>query len=247
MKRYSAVLFDLFDTLVDFDRERMPWFQTGNKVTWATGPLVHEELKKRGHSVSFEAFESAALSAYRDIESLRNQEYREYPSRQRMEFLLKRLGLPATDSGLVQRLVEIHMEQMLDAMIFLPERNEVLQSLRPKYRLGLVSNFDHAQTVHKALARGGFDRLLEVTAISDEVGWRKPNRKIFEYALERINLAPKEVLFVGDNYECDVEGASALGMDVAWYIRGGEDPTGRPVEARYILGNFPELRDLLPV
>jgi putative hydrolase of the HAD superfamily len=86
-----------------------------------------------------------------------------------------------------------------------------LKELRARgFRLGVISNWDPS-------ARPILDHLrildfFEETVISSEVGVSKPDRRIFEIALERAGVKPEECLYVGDNYYDDSVGASSVGM-----------------------------------
>ena len=48
--------------------------------------------------------------------------------------------------------------------------------------------------------------------------FRKPNKRIFDLALEKAELQPDEVWYIGDQYECDVKGALYAGLLPIWYI-----------------------------
>lgn len=86
-----------------------------------------------------------------------------------------------------------------------------LKELRSRgYRLGVISNWD--PSARPILERLGILGFFEVTIISSEVGVSKPDRRIFEIALERAGVKPEECLYVGDNYYDDAVGAGSVGM-----------------------------------
>jgi putative hydrolase of the HAD superfamily len=125
------------------------------------------------------------------------------------------------------------MTRLADALVLPPHHREVVAALGRTHRLGIVTNFDHAPTVHDVLARDGLSGLFEVVVISGEVGWRKPHRMLFDAALERLGVRADEALFVGDNFELDVVGATQAGLAAAWYTRGraADRETSHPVIA----------------
>lgn len=87
----------------------------------------------------------------------------------------------------------------------------VLKELRSRgFRLGVISNWD--PSARPILERLGILEHFEATIISSEVGVSKPDRRIFEIALERTGAKPEECLYVGDNYYDDAVGASSVGM-----------------------------------
>ncbi|CAA9240200.1 MAG: haloacid dehalogenase, IA family protein [uncultured Chthoniobacterales bacterium] len=93
-----------------------------------------------------------------------------------------------------------------------PEVLEVLQSLRPQYRLAVISNFDgRLRVIAEQL---GISKFFEHLVISSEVGADKPEPFIFERALQLLGVSPNEALHVGDDPKGDWEGAAAAGMHV---------------------------------
>lgn len=62
------------------------------------------------------------------------------------------------------------------------------------------------------------DNDFEFIIATSEYLYRKPNRHIFELALEKAELTSDEVWYVGDQYECDIVGAKNSGIFPVWYI-----------------------------
>ena len=62
------------------------------------------------------------------------------------------------------------------------------------------------------------DNDFEFIIATSEYLYRKPNRHIFELALEKAKLTSDEVWYVGDQYECDIVGAKNSGIFPVWYI-----------------------------
>lgn len=58
---------------------------------------------------------------------------------------------------------------------------------------------------------------FEFVVATSEYLYRKPHKRIFDFALMKAGLKPEEVWYVGDNYVCDVEGARGAGMTPIWY------------------------------
>jgi putative hydrolase of the HAD superfamily len=79
-------------------------------------------------------------------------------------------------------------------------------------RLGVLSNFD--QRLYSILKTLGVLDQFEHVIISSEVGAEKPSPRIFDEALRRFQVAPKEVLHVGDEEELDGIGARSAGISV---------------------------------
>jgi len=96
-----------------------------------------------------------------------------------------------------------------------PETREVLSALTP-VRSAIVSNADQEH-----VAAWDFTLPVEFILISETVRAYKPQRLVFERALQQLGLAPHEVLHVGDSEVDDVKGAKEAGLSVAWVNRDG--------------------------
>jgi putative hydrolase of the HAD superfamily len=106
----------------------------------------------------------------------------------------------------------------------------LLESLRERgLKLGLVSNaFDPGWLLHRDLEQLGLAERLDFAVFSSEVGKRKPHPAIFERALEALDVAAADAVFVGDRLYEDVRGAGELGMATvqALWFRADEHPEG---------------------
>lgn len=237
---YQAVLFDLFDTLVLFDRNRLPVVQVNGRAVRSTAGRLYEVFRAYAPDVDLGAFADALLGSWQEAERLRSIDHREVSAPQRFRMLFERLGLDPdrVPAALVEALLSAHRQELSRAMEFPGHHGPLLARLAPLYRLAVVSNFDYAPTAKTILDAAGVADLFTAIVVSDEVGWRKPKPVIFEETLRRLGVGPRQALFVGDRADIDVVGAQAVEMDVAWINRGAEPlPSGiRPPEF--------EIRDL---
>lgn len=93
----------------------------------------------------------------------------------------------------------------------LPEAVELLKTLRKRgVGTGLISNWD--LSCRAVLSRNGLDELLDAVVVSSEVGYEKPDERIFQKAFDIAGVQPQQCLYVGDNYYDDVVGAEKAGM-----------------------------------
>ena len=216
---YRAVLFDLFDTLVLFHRERLPEIQVNGRRIHSTAGLLHAAFQPFAPRLELPAFVDALFWSWQEAERIRSEAHREVSAPERFGMLFGRLGLapPAEARDL---LLATHMRELARVVECPGHHARLLESLRPRYRLAVVSNFDYSPTCLAILAREGIAHLFETIVISDEIGWRKPKPIIFQTALARMKLRPAEALFVGDRADIDVLGARGVGMPTAWINRG---------------------------
>ncbi len=102
---------------------------------------------------------------------------------------------------------------------------DLVERLGGKYRLAVVSNgFGDIQR-RKLAAAGLADRFGDVF-ISGELGWDKPDSRIFLHVLEQLGNTPEEALFVGDNPQHDIAGATNVGITTCWIAAGRSFPSG---------------------
>ena len=100
---------------------------------------------------------------------------------------------------------------------------EVLDYLRRKYSLHIITNgFEEVQ--HRKLASSSLQPYFEHVVTSENVGVKKPDPRIFHYALEKAEASPSESMMIGDNYEADIQGALNVGMRAILCEFNGELP-----------------------
>ena len=91
-----------------------------------------------------------------------------------------------------------------------PEVPEVLEQLRPRFQLAVISNFDGR--LRFILQHLGISNYFSYIFISSELGADKPDPEIFRRALKIMQLNADEVLHVGDDPERDWKAAAAAGL-----------------------------------
>jgi putative hydrolase of the HAD superfamily len=98
-----------------------------------------------------------------------------------------------------------------DAWRVAPGGRELLVELRRRQvRTGIVSNFDHR--LRGLLEALGLRPLLNAVVLPSEASAAKPDPRIFELALQRLGVSPKDALYVGDDPAEDLAGARAAGL-----------------------------------
>ncbi len=248
--KVKAVVLDLFDTLVKWEPERLPLFTWRERTSHSTIPWVLPALREgMGERFELEEFLSVYHAVVEEIGAEREREGIEITCHERFERTLARLGHPAPDArrSFARHLTRVHMRSVRQVTFAPPERSHAVRRLAPHFRLGLLSNFDDAETGREVLLDTGVADLFEAVIISAEVGLRKPNPRIYERMLEMLALEPGEVLFVGDTPREDVLGPKRAAMRVAWINKRGEPlPEGIP-EPDLTVRDLAELPALLGV
>jgi putative hydrolase of the HAD superfamily len=114
-----------------------------------------------------------------------------------------------------------------------------IDELAGRYSLALVTNGASCLQREKLTASGLADR-FDAVIVGGDVGVAKPDRAIFERALEAVGVQARDAVMVGNSLEKDVDGATAARIRAIWVNRGGE-PGPADVLAVRDLGELPAL------
>jgi len=193
-----AVFLDFYGTLA-------------HAATW--GPTREQVLAARGFTVPVDIAErwvDEAADGREHVEhSVSAAHYRAW-EHQRLRHYVEACGVGPDDAELlVEELYTATKSFRLEAY---PEVPGVLTELRARGLIVAVcSNWDW--NLDRAMSQAGLDGLVDVLVTSARAGARKPHRRIFQYTLDAAGVEdPSEVVFVGDSWEPDVEGPTAMGM-----------------------------------
>ncbi|MHB8353185.1 MAG: HAD family hydrolase [Burkholderiales bacterium] len=137
-------------------------------------------------------------------------------------------------------LAETHRAASRFRLQLYPGVEDTIRQLHQKYHLGIISDGQSAYAVPELNAvglSGYFDPII----ISGNLGYRKPDERLFKTALAAMKMEPSEVLFVGNDMYRDVYGAQKLKINTVFFKsnQGAQEKKG--VRSDYIIYNFPEL------
>lgn len=232
MRKYRSFLFDLDNTLWDFDTNACSCItelmQERGLSVYAPDPDAFYTLYKSFNDqlwILYEAGEitQSVLRARRFLESF------------------EAIGIPnaADVSG---PFGEAYLERMPSKTALKPHALELLTYLQTRAcKMALVTN-GFKQVQHYKIRNSGLDAFFgNKVFISEEVGFHKPNPKIFRAAVTAINAKKNETLMVGDNFVNDIEGAQVFGIDQFYYNPHHKPCDGGPT---YMSDN---LLDVIPL
>ena len=131
-------------------------------------------------------------------------------------------------------------EIYLSGMKRIPGALELIYELKSLgCRMGILTNHSYEYQKNK-LAKAGYPEFYGFFVSPEQVRAMKPERRIFEAALERCNAPPSSVVMIGDSFADDVVGASNAGINPIWFNRFG---VSRPT----VDFDFRELTSYLPL
>jgi YjjG family noncanonical pyrimidine nucleotidase len=217
---YRDLLFDADGTLFDYDRaEAWAVAQTLGLYGLAFKP-DHIQLYRQVNDPLWDAFERGEISQER-LKVLR------------FELFFDALGYDVDAAAFSTA----YSGQLGEATFLIDGAEEVVAALSDDYRLFIITN-GLADVQHPRFNNSTIGRYFLDWVISEEVGFAKPDPRIFDIAFERMGRPNKErVLIIGDSFSSDMAGGIAYGIDTCWY-----NPAGR--EADPSLSATYEIREL---
>ncbi|HEX8326209.1 MAG TPA: HAD family hydrolase [Hymenobacter sp.] len=214
ISRITTVLFDLDDTLFDHVATARATLRVSAVALPFYSGLDFEAFYQR-YSELLEDYHARFLAGTCTYEEAR---------RLRFEGLLEPFWPAATaaDVAAFAQASQRHYPRLRQPV---KGALELLRALKPHYRIGVVTNNRTTEQIEK-LEYLGMTPFVDALITSEEVGAAKPNPRIFEAALQRLQAQPEQAVLVGDNWQADVLGASASRIRPVWLNRFG---AGRPL------------------
>jgi len=157
----------------------------------------------------------------------------------RFRLAMSEIGIPPENQPL--DMWNHFLERCPQRTNLIPNAKEVLDILSGKYPLYIITN-GFSETQRLKLQNAGLSHYFEKVIISEEIGWRKPQKEIFEYAQKLAMVIPKEAVMIGDSLETDVKGSIEAGWNSVFYNPNSlTNPHQDVLEIKSLL----ELKDLL--
>ncbi|RWR24824.1 HAD family hydrolase [Agrococcus lahaulensis] len=214
LSRFTAIGFDLDGTLFDHRGSALVGVDEFlGSLGVATTAFAHE-LWLAAEATHFERWRAGEITF-------------EEQRRERLRTVLPALGIEAPDRpAALDALFARYADAYRRSWRAFDDAAQLLRLLRRSgLRLGLLTNGTREQQHDKLRAIGLIDE-FDVICISEEIGVAKPDARAFSALAEQLEVDPDQCLFVGDNAEHDVLGASAAGMAPLLVDRYGQHSGG---------------------
>ena len=218
MLRVKGILFDLGNTLLDFGRvDILRLFKDGARQAYSYLKELDQPLPP------FRKFHQRQLWAIRWRYLVTKLTGREFNSLDVLRGASQSMGQSLTHDEVLE-LSWRWYRPLADCAEVEEGLSDLLEGFRREgLRLGMVSNtFVPGEVLDRHLRQVGLLEHFETRIYSCDVSYRKPDKRIFEIALERVGVAAGEAIFVGDSLKADVVGAERAGM-----ISVLKDPSGK--------------------
>ena len=229
--KYKSLFIDLDDTLWDT--------YNNNKECLKE---LYADYDMGRHYASFEAF--FAIYMPNNIElwaKYRNGEInRQTLIIERFRYVFRPLGID--DPKEILKINDHFLKRTTLQTRLIPGAIELLEYLRPKYRLFILSNgFREVQSLK--LQNSGLAPFFERLILSEDACIQKPHKGIFDYALKTTNSRRTESMMIGDSWDADILGAYNSRIAQIWYNPKGEP--NRDFAPTYTVKRLEEIKQIL--
>ncbi len=204
--KYSLIFFDADDTLYDFNKSQKIAFK--DALTYFNINYHHDILYFEYQKLNKELWsqlEKGSLNA-NDLKILRFQKL----------FEAHKINQDPKIFG------NYYIKRISQSTHTIPYAEQLCQLIHANHlEIGIITN-GFADTQYPRLQKSELNKYFKSITISEEVGYRKPQKEIFALAMTKhANIPVEKILMVGDNIEADIKGAKQLGIDTCWFHRAG--------------------------
>jgi HAD superfamily hydrolase (TIGR01549 family) len=226
------VYFDLDDTLLDHQHaERTALADLRDRYLEIFGTLSVDELQARYRAINEPLWQRYAAGA------LQKEELK----RRRFEALLEEVGAPHADPALVGR---YYLQRYGRHWRFVDGAREAYETIAAAHPVGVLTNGFAEVQAEKFKEFPVLEARADTVVVCEDAGALKPNPAAFSYATLQAEVDPDDVLYVGDSYRSDVEGAQKAGWRVAWFAPDGTN--GRSTDdSGFVFDDWGTLTDRL--
>ena len=226
---YKFIYFDLDDTLLDHKSAEVAGLADVHDHFSFLDAIAADDLIATYGQVNSRQW---MLYSQGDIS-------RDELQRNRFEQTLEQLNL---DASRYEEVGNYYMQAYRNHWQWIDGAQKAYRQVLDHFPVGILTN-GFAETQRLKFERFDFDRSADLTIVSEDVGALKPDPKVFEHATKLANVAPDDILYVGDSLSSDIEGGSKFGWNVAWYTQNGDAKQHQ--KADFVFNDFTNLTTYL--
>jgi HAD superfamily hydrolase (TIGR01662 family) len=239
--RVTALTFDLWNTLYSpdspYDMVRPRRVDAIRRLLASGGVHPSEEQLQEARHAGIGAFVAAWMDG------------RQFGSHEHVLNILERFGVDPTSldqEAIPATVLEIEDASLMADLELLPGVRETIPALAAAgYRLGIISDtsLTTGRILRRFLEKDGLLDCFTALTFSDETGYPKPDRRMFESTLARLGADPSQAVHVGDTSRTDIAGAKALGMVAIRCAANSDDE--EPPQADFVIRDHREIPAIL--
>ena len=236
---YKLVLIDLDDTLFDYPKTEKTAFRNTfeelgffveSDLEYAKKEEIYEKLKDRYKDVNLQLWKDLEKGAV-DKDRLKVV---------RFEKIIEEFDLKYDP----YEMSELYLKKLGEGIFPFEATEKLCEYLHSKYKVGIVTN-GIKEVQYSRIENSEIAKDIDKIIISDEVGVNKPDKRIFEYAMNYLEIMDKsEVIMIGDSLGADIKGGQNAGIDTCWVnLRNNVNDTG--IIPKYEVNKLEKLFEIL--
>lgn len=199
--KYSLFLFDLDDTLLDFQASEKLCFNE-TFINFGIKNLLEEIHKtyKVENNLLWKQLERGEV----DKDFLKVERFKRTLDHHQIE-------IPP------HKMAEFYLEQLPKHVVLLDGAIDALSHLKQFGEIGVITNgIEFVQ--RERIKNSELKFLIDFVAVSEECGFAKPDVRFFDYTVKKAKQFTKEsTVVIGDRLDADILGANQFGIDSCWY------------------------------
>lgn len=198
--KYKVVIFDLDNTLIDFDQMEIGSF--------------NETLQAQKISSSFNLFKT-----YQEInkELWQGLEQKKYKKEEILTLRFEKLFQSHKIKASAEKTSQMYLDNMVNHLTMIEGAYDILKALKGKVTLVCLTN-GVLEAQRSKLEKSDLNSYFDTVIISDEVGHHKPEVEIFQHMMDKIgNFDKSEMIMIGDSLSSDIQGAVNFKIKSVWF------------------------------
>jgi len=226
--KYKTILFDADGTLYDFDKAAVEALKSSFKkynLEWTENTfLIYEEVNKK----IWNDFEKGLITT-KEIK------------RERFKRFFDIIEVTNIDS---LKFSKDYLEFLSQNNYLLDGAEDIIKWSSQKFELAIVTN-GLASVQNPRFKSSELRKYFSHIIISEEIGFAKPKKEIFDYTFELLNIPSKSsTIIIGDNLTSDIKGGVDYGIDTCWFNPAKLANTSG-ILPTYEVSNLNELKKIL--
>ena len=205
MQTIKAITFDYFGTLVDVDRGGILGMAAVLRHTGIATELTPTELYLDWDVINVQTYRCGVFRKYREVSTIALARF------------LEKLEPGVTRRVDMDQLAELFLGHLVEDSPPHADAVPTLAWMSQHYPLMPITNMDSDLWQRSQLVE-----YFEHVTTAEMARAYKPSEAIFKLAIDRLGVAPEQILHCSLASWADIDGAKPLGMNVAWINRGGE-------------------------
>jgi putative hydrolase of the HAD superfamily len=211
MARIRAVFFDLDDTLFDYTKSRHFAFLALKERFSDISSASIEDLDNLWTRYWYQLLPAEVIRDHAVIMHIRKE---------RLRMIFSHYGRELSENE-IEDVMRTYSESYDSSISQVPGAGDILRKIRERgISVGVITN-NPPGGQRKKLKQCRIEDYIDLLVSSGEIGYSKPDPRIFRFSMEKLSATPEESVMIGDSWEYDIVGAINTGIKPVWFNRFG--------------------------